>query len=237
MFVSDNPIYNQNFIEQTQLYSSNHTIRHHMLTQFILPAMSFALSATVVPGPLIAYLVNTTLTQGWRKALFIVLSPLITDTPIIILMTFILGQLPSQILDAIRIGGGILLLWIAYSSWRQYQSGNLIPKTETNADNKMSQSRRRILATGVMMNFLSPGPYLFWATVNGPLLIEALELSWGHAIVFLIAFYGTFMLGLSAWVFLFHQVSRINEKYLRYVVLLTIVLLIGFGISLIGGGI
>ena len=68
-----------------------------MIQEFVFPALSFGLSAAVIPCPLIAYFVNTTLTQGWRKALLVVLAPLVTDAPNTILMTFILGQLPSEI--------------------------------------------------------------------------------------------------------------------------------------------
>ena len=94
-----------------------------MISQFILPAFSFGLSAAVIPGPLIAYVVNTTLTQGWRRALLVVLAPLITDAPIIVLMTFLLGQMPDEILKLIQLGGGILLLAIAWGARKQYQSG------------------------------------------------------------------------------------------------------------------
>ena len=204
-----------------------------MLQQFILPAISFALSATTVPGPLTAYIVNTTLTQGWRKALLVVLSPLITDAPIIILMTFILGQLPPEVLNLIRIGGGLLLLYIAYGAWQQYQSGVMFEAVNAETPPAGIQTWRRVMLTGVMMNYLSPGPYLFWATVNGPLLISALEVSAVHALVFLLAFYGTFMIGLCGWVFLFHHIRQVDERYLRMVILLTIGLLLWFGTSLI----
>ncbi len=204
-----------------------------MLQQFVLPAMSLGLSATTVPGPLTAYIVNTTLTQGWRKALLVVLAPLITDAPIIILMTFILGQMPSEILNIIRIGGGGLLLYIAYGAWQQYQSGIVLDSVDETSKNNSVRSWQRVMMTGVMMNYLSPGPYLFWATVNGPLLLSALEISVGHAMVFLIAFYGTFLIGLSGWVFLFHKIGQANDRYLRIIILLTIGLLIWFGTSLI----
>ena len=204
-----------------------------MLQQFVLPAMSFALSATTVPGPLTAYIVNTTLTQGWRKALLVVLAPLLTDAPIIILMTFILGQMPPEVLNMIRIGGGGLLLYIAYGAWQQYQSDTVFDTVDDPSKNDGIQSWQRIMMTGVMMNYLSPGPYLFWATVNGPLLISALEISVGHALAFLMAFYGTFLIGLSGWVFLFHKIGQANDRYLRIIILLTIGLLIWFGTSLI----
>jgi len=204
-----------------------------MFQQFILPAISFGVSATTVPGPLIAYLINTTLTQGWRKALLVVFSPLITDAPIIILMVFILGQMPDNILRLIQLGGGLLLYYIAWGAWKQYQAGITIDTEKAKTETDITQSWQRVLATGVMMNFLSPGPYLFWATVNGPLLVSALELSLGHALAFLVAFYGTFMLGLSGWIFLFHHLRRVNQRYLKAIILLTIALLLWFGTSLI----
>lgn len=204
-----------------------------MFQQFILPAISFGVSATTVPGPLIAYLINTTLTQGWRKALLVVLAPVITDAPIIILMVFILQQMPDTVLTLIQFGGGLLLYFIAWSAWQQYRSGLQLTPVNDADPTQSEQSWRRVLATGIMMNFLSPGPYLFWGTVNGPLLVAALEISAMHALVFLVAFYGTFMLGLSGWVLLFQSIRRVNERYLKAIILLTIGLLIWFGTSLI----
>lgn len=202
-----------------------------MLQQFIIPAISFGLSATTLPGPSIAYLVNTTLTQGWRKALLVVLAPFITDPPIILLMVFILQQMPDSVLKLIQIGGGLLLYFIAWGAWQQYQSDAIF--SDAKSKTAIPHSGRRVLATGVMMNFLSPGPYLFWGTINGPLLVSALKLSVGHAIAFLLAFYGTFLLGLSSWVLLFHFVGQINKRYLKMIILATIGLLLWFGTSLI----
>ena len=202
-----------------------------MFQQLIAPAVGFGVSAAVIPGPLIAFLVNTTLTQGWRKALLVVLSPLITDAPIIVLMTFILGRMPPDLLRLIQIGGGFLLLFIAWGALKQFRSGlavNLAAKDEGG-----DSTWRRILVTGILMNFLSPGPWLFWATINGPLLVIAFDQSAAHALAFLVAFYGTFLGGLCGWVLLFHHARRVRAQYLRYVLLATALLLIWFGIGLI----
>ncbi|MCY4018131.1 MAG: LysE family transporter [Chloroflexi bacterium] len=203
-----------------------------MISQFILPAFSFGLSAAVIPGPLIAYLVNTTLTQGWRAALLVVLAPLITDAPIILVMTFLLGQMPAEILKLIQIGGGGLLLAIAWGARDQYQSGTAM-NLAANSASRQAPSRRRVLMTGIAMNFLSPGPYLFWGSVNGPLLVRAIDVSAWHALAFLLVFYATFLCGLCAWVLLFHHVGRVRVASLRLVILATILLLLWFGIGLI----
>ncbi len=204
-----------------------------MLQEFIAPALSFGISATVIPGPLIAYLVNTTLTQGWRKALLILLAPLLTDAPIILLMTFFLGQMPAEILKLIQLSGGCLLLYIAWGALKHYQSGNLITLASTTPESNNQQNPRQILLTAILMNLLSPGPWLFWATVNGPLLLQALQFSTAHALAFLLAFYGTLLAGFSGWILLFHHLRRVRIEYLRYIILATVLLLLWFGIGLI----
>ena len=203
-----------------------------MILEFVLPAFSFGLSAAVIPGPLLAYVVNTTLTQGWRMALLVVLAPLITDAPIIILMTFLLGQLPGEILQLIQVGGGVLLLSIAWGARKQIQASNVLNLVGDQAEFN-HHSWRRILLTGIMMNLLSPGPYLFWASVNGPLLLAALDISAGYALAFLVAFYGVFLSGLCVWVFVLHRVRRVSAHYLRHFILATVLLLLWFGVDLI----
>lgn len=207
-----------------------------MLQNFIAPAVSFGISAAAIPGPLIAYLVNTTLTQGPRKALLVVLAPLLTDVPIIVLMTFILGQMPGELLQLIQLGGGCLLLYIARGALNQLQAGTALNTVAAQRAGDANDTRR-ILLTGIMMNFLSPGPWLFWATVNGPLFVKALDISAWHALGFLAAFYGTFLSGLCGWVLLFHHARKVRAEYLRYVILATILLLLWFGIGLITAGV
>ena len=203
-----------------------------MISHFILPAFSFGMSAAVIPGPLLAYVVNTTLTQGWRLALLIVLAPLITDAPIIILMTFLLGQLPDIALKLIQIGGGGMLLAIAWGARNQYQAGATM-NMAAGISPGPAISARRVLLTGIAMNFLSPGPYLFWGSVNGPLLVQALDVSAWHALAFLFAFYTTFLCGLCAWVLLFHHVGRAPVGALRMLILASMLLMLWFGMRLI----
>jgi threonine/homoserine/homoserine lactone efflux protein len=204
-----------------------------MLTDFIIPGMSLALSAIAIPGPLQAYLLNITLNYGWRRGLLVVFSPLITDVPIIALTLFLLSSLQGISPDAIKliqIAGGILLLTIARRAWAQYQAGVTFG---ANTSQAADGSPRRILATGIMMNFLSPGPYIFWSTVNGPLLLKGLAISPLHALAFLLAFYGTFLGGLALLVLIFDRVGRLNVRVMRGLMLATIVLLVYFGTRLI----
>lgn len=83
------------------------------------------------------------------------------------------------------------------------------------------------------MNFLSPGPYTFWALVNGPILITALRQSWVHAASFLLGFYVAFVGIMLVIVFVFHQARRLGPDVLRTLTLLSIIILVVFGLVLI----
>ncbi len=202
-----------------------------LLHVYILPAIGLGMSAAVIPGPLLAYLFSTILTRGARMALLVVLAPLLTDAPIIVLMTFVLGQLPQAALQLIQVAGGCLLLSIAWGASQQLQSDSLLTLPPDEAAH--SRGATRVLLTAVLMNLLSPGPWLFWATVNGPLLLSALEVSVMHALTFLLAFYGVFLGGLCVWIALFRRLRQVGARTLRSMILATALLLLWFGTGLI----
>ncbi len=206
-----------------------------MFETIILPAISLGLSAVSVPGPLQAYLLNVTLRYGWRRGIFVVLSPLVTDGPIILVTVFLLGQLDERIIQGIRVAGGLVLLWIAWGAWQQYRAGASYTAEVDSDDPRLgaSVSPWRVLGTACAMNFVSPGPYLFWTTVTGPLLLEALEISPLAALGMLLSFYGTFIGGMVILVLVFNQMGQINQRVTNTILLLTIGLLLWFGTRLI----
>ncbi len=73
-------------------------------------------------------------------------------------------------------------------------------------------STRQLLTRSVLINLLSPGPYIFWGTVNGPLLVEGLRRRSSHGAAFLIAFYGTFMGVLLALIAVFNRVQAARAR-------------------------
>lgn len=202
-----------------------------MFQSIILPAMAFGFSATSMPGPMQAYLLNVTLNYGWRRGLLIIVSPLIVDGPIILLSVFVLGQVPDWALQFIRVIGGLLLLWIAWGGWQQLRAGvNFVASDDKF---KGQVSARKILGTAIAMNAVSPGPYLFWSTITGPLLLEALDISIWAAVGMLIGFYGTFLGGLATLVFVFDRLGSISPNITRYLLIATIGLLLWYGTGLI----
>jgi threonine/homoserine/homoserine lactone efflux protein len=202
-----------------------------MFENIIFPAMGFGLNAASTPGPFQAYLLNVTLKYGWKRGLVVILSPLIVDTPIILLTLSILQSIDEWVLQTIRIAGALLLLWIAWGAWKQLGEGAELkagdsPQTE-------NTSPRQILLTAMMMNALSPGPYLFWATINGPLLKQALDISALAAIGMLLGFYGMFLGGMLLMVLVFHRLGTVSQNITRYLLIATIALLVWFGTKLI----
>lgn len=203
-----------------------------MFSSIVLPAISLGLSATSIPGPLQAYLLNITLNYGWRRGLLVIFSPLITDGPIIFLTVFVLQQVPEWAIQLIRFGGGFLLLWIAWGAWQQLQSGAKFTASDTTVV-KGTISPLKVLGTASAMNVFSPGPYLFWSTVTGPLLLEALEISLWWGLAMLVGFYGTFLGGMAVLVILFNRLGTIGADVTRYILVITIGLLTWFASQLI----
>jgi threonine/homoserine/homoserine lactone efflux protein len=198
------------------------------MLNFITQGITIGFSAGAMPGPFTSYIINSTLTQGWARSIVIVLVPLVTDIPIVILAVVILRQFPPEFIRFIQIAGGLYLLWLTYGAWKQFRAGIHF--------NPPATSQGRTFVQGLVMGWLSPGPYLFWATINGPLLVQALNQSLTTALGFLAGFYGTFIGILTLYVFVFDRLRRLDERVTRAIFLITMVVLGLFGLSLIWQG-
>jgi threonine/homoserine/homoserine lactone efflux protein len=207
-----------------------------VITDFIIPGISIGLSAVSIPGPSIAYLINVTLRYGWRRGLLVILAPLITDPPVVLVILLMLETLQNilpGIVRVIQIAGGLLLLWIAWNGWKGFRAGATFGQSTMVGERDKDGTTRQILMTAVLMNLLSPGLYIFWSTVNGPILLRGMQTSVWHGIAFLLAFYGTFLGGMAVISFVFAKVGQINPTVTRVLTLITIGLLVFFGIRLI----
>lgn len=190
-------------------------------------------TAGMSPGPLQTYLIQTTLTQGWRRSLVLVLSPMLCDIPVIIVTVLILAQIPADFVRLIQIVGGLFILYLARGAWQSFRAGVVIGA----GGEPLLMTTRQILIRAVLVNWLSPGPYIFWSTVNGPLFIQGMHESALHGLAFLVAFYGTFMVILVLFILVFNRVRTLDPRITRGLLLFLTVLLVVFGLSLIGHGI
>lgn len=150
-----------------------------MLT-FLTTGTILGLSAGITPGPILALVISETLNHDIWAGIKVALAPIITDLPIIILTLFILSKLSgfNTILGIISLLGGCFILYLGFESMGT--KGMSI---------QLGNSKPRSLQKGIVVNLLSPHPYLFWISVGGPLTVKALQQSIVSAAAFIISFY------------------------------------------------
>lgn len=191
-----------------------------MIAFYIAQGLGYGFAAAVQPGPFQTFVLSQTLKRGWRRALPVALAPLISDGPIIALMLFVLSQLAAWLEKALHIAGGLFILylaWGAYRSWRSY-SGKI-------AVAPGAQSMLQAAA----MNALGPGPYVYWGTVTGPILIRGWRERPAHGIVFLAGFYLAMVGALAGMIVLLGTARQLGPKINRVLLGASAVVLACFG--------
>ncbi len=196
---------------------------------YITQGLSLGFSAGAMPGPFASYLIGVTLLYGWRRAIWVILTPLITDGPIILLALVVLRQMPPALIALIQLVGGVYLLWVSYGGVKRLRAGVTL---EANPN-----AGRSALGRGLIMNWLNPGPYIFWATISGPLLVSALRESLLTGAAFLLCFYGMLLLGLTGYVVIFDRLRYLDQRVVRVIYIATTLVMLLFGLSLISQGI
>lgn len=191
-----------------------------MLT-YLLQGISLGLSAAASPGPFQAFLIGRTLKNGWRSTLPAAFAPLISDGPIIFLMTLLLTRLPAFALRTIQIVGGAYVLYLAWRSFLTWK--NFTPAA---APTETGQT----LWQAVVANLLSPGPYIFWSLLAGPVLVNGWRESPSNGISFLLGFYGTMICSLLLLVILFSAARKLGGRINRALIGISSLALLGFGL-------
>lgn len=190
---------------------------------YLVKGITLGFAAGAQPGPFQTYLISQSLNNGWRRTLLAAFAPLLSDGPIVALVLLILTQIPAWVTRLLYIAGGLFVLYLAWGAFQQWR--HFTPQTDL-TDDAGNQSLWR----AALMNALSPGPYLFWSMVNGPLIITAWNEYPGNALGFLSGFYAA-MIGLNAAIILiFGLASRIGDRFRRTLLLISSIALAGFGI-------
>ena len=195
---------------------------------FLLMGMIFGLTAGISPGPLLTMVITETLKHNKTEGVKIAIAPLITDIPIVLVTLVILSKMTNfdNVLGIISILGGIFIAYLSYDSIKTRG-------IEIDIQNLKLQSIKK----GIIVNVLSPHPYLFWLIVGAPITIKAYQESLGAAAVFIIAFY-VLLVGSKICVALLVDKSRTflkNKVFIWTIRVLGMVLLI-FSVLLIKEG-
>ena len=210
---------------------------------FLLQGAALGITAAATPGPFQAFLINQTLVGGWRHSLPLAFAPLISDPPIVLAAVLLLNQIPDNFKQLISLAGGAFVLYLAWGLWQEWkkskQTTNHSPEKSDSfgADEFKKTPILNTMGKGAMMNLLSPGPYLFWALVSGPILLSGWQQSATKGSAFLISFYGTMIVCTLGILLLFHQTRRLGPRVVRILVLFSIIVLLVFGFVLLGQGI
>jgi threonine/homoserine/homoserine lactone efflux protein len=194
-----------------------------IVLEYMVIGSGFAFAAALQPGPLQAYLLSSVVRRGWRATLPASFAPLLSDGPIVVIALILLSRVPESFQIVIRAAGGLLLLYLAWASYRNWQESVF-------QDSEQSESAPRTLLQAVMVNLLNPNPYLGWSLVLGPAVMDAWQKDRTYAVVLIAAFYGTMVVGLAGTIFLFGSANRLGPRGRRGVVLLSAGILAALGI-------
>jgi threonine/homoserine/homoserine lactone efflux protein len=125
----------------------------------------------------------------------------------------------------------MFVLYLAVSAWRASHVNDLGGGAATGAE------QRRSLLRAATVNLLSPGVYLFWATVSGPLLAVGWRQTPGLAAGFLGCFYGALVGTELALVALVSGVRQLKPSLTRWLLGASALLMAGLGVVQIISGV
>ncbi len=190
---------------------------------YFVQAATIGFSAAVSPGPFQAYLLAHTLQHGLRRTLPTVAAPLITDGPIILIVLLVLTQAPAWLLRGLQIGGGVFLIYLAKGAFDAF-------RRPADAAPPPAYSASQSVLKAVLTNALSPGPWLFWSILAGPIVIKAWAQSPWQAAGFVVGFYAALLGTLTALVVLFAAAGRVDPRVTRALNGVAAIALLLFGI-------
>lgn len=198
------------------------------MLHFFTIGLVLGLSAGFSPGPLLMLVISETLRHGTGSGVRVALAPMVTDLPIVLVTLLVLVKVSGYqgILGVLSLAGGLFILYAGYQSLRTRPVRLDLPKKEP-----------RSLRKGVLTNFLSPHPYLFWMTVGAPLLTKSLGIGLTASFAFIGSFYATLI---GAKIILAVAVGRskafLSSRLYLYIMRLLGVLLAGFAVLLFRDG-
>jgi threonine/homoserine/homoserine lactone efflux protein len=147
-----------------------------------LAGVSLGFGAGISPGPLLTLVITTTLARGLAAGMRVGLSPLLTDAPIILIAVLAVDALPEWAAAALGALGGCYVVYLGVETVRSARGATL------NAAGAPGAAASE-LGRGVLVNLLSPHPWLFWITVGAPILTAQWQRNPWQAAAFLLGFY------------------------------------------------
>jgi len=147
---------------------------------FLVTGIILGLAAGFSPGPLLTLVISETLQGDIKSGVKVAIAPIITDIPIILLTLLLSTQLSrfQPILGVFSILGGFFVVFLGVQCLRT-------KGVELDLQNVKSRS----LIKGIVVNLLSPHPYLFWFSVGAPIVTRAMSVNTFFPVAFIAGFY------------------------------------------------
>ena len=213
----------RNIVQRNTSFFTTRLRYNRGMFAYLLQGLTLGFAAGAQPGPFQTYLISQTLSQGWRRTWIAAFAPLLSDGPIVALVLLVLSQVPDWFQRVLQIVGGLFVLYLAFGAFKAWNTFD--PDSET-----AFQTGPKSLLRAAMMNALSPGPYLFWSLVIGPLVVSTWRENPSNALTIVLAFYVA-MIGLNIGVvLLFGQAVRFGNTARKAMLGLSVVMLAGFGL-------
>jgi threonine/homoserine/homoserine lactone efflux protein len=190
---------------------------------YLLMGATFAFSAAVQPGPFQAYLVSSTMANGWRRTLPAAFAPILSDVPIVALVLLVLTHVSMSWLEVLRLGGGLFLVYLAARAcvaFLDYRHTTFAKRPHA----------ARTLLEAVTVNLLNPNPYISWSLVLGPLAIRAWREAPAHFVALVGAFYVTMVAATACLVVVLAGARSLGPRVGRISVGLSALALAGLGV-------
>jgi threonine/homoserine/homoserine lactone efflux protein len=190
---------------------------------YIIQGLGFGFAAAVQPGPFQTYLISQSLTHGWKKTLPAAFAPLISDGPIITLCLFVLSQIPIWFQKILYIAGGLFVIYLAYGAYRSWKN------FDTGISPNNPEKQQSVLKAA-LTNLFSPGPYIFWSLVTGPILLRGWRAAPVNGYGFLAGFYIAMISSLGAIILVFGIAQKLGPKVNRTLLGVSALALFCFGL-------
>jgi threonine/homoserine/homoserine lactone efflux protein len=152
----------------------------------LLVGLSLGAAAGISPGPLLVLVVTSSLRGGWPAGVLAAAAPLVSDAVIVTGTLLVLDRLPDATLAYIACAGALFVAWSGVATMRESRTATL---GEGLVDQRAAA--RRALREAALVNLLNPHPWLFWATVLGPLLLTTWRDGAAGAVAMVVGFYVT----------------------------------------------
>jgi threonine/homoserine/homoserine lactone efflux protein len=188
----------------------------------LILGITYAFAASVQPGPFQTFLISKTLSNGWKSTFPAAFAPLLSDGPIILLVLFVLSQMPVWLAQGLQCAGGIFLLYLAVGAFKNWRKNNTM-------DTIKNQAGGQTALRAAIVNLLNPNPWLAWSLVMGPLLLKGWRETPINGVALLVGFYTTMILVAVGIMLIFGAARNLGPRVSRILLGISAIAMAGFG--------